>query len=140
MRRQSANSVGSQRIRRGGGGLPKRWHGNHWSSHGRERFITATSRSSGRICAVCPAKGPSGNKCFTSRLVRPRRRDRRRPSVHVFPLMVSAKTWMVGQSPTMTMKHEPCLNRFTYSSTGPKDPDKIIAAVKRGHQVLDSIH
>ena len=89
-------------------------------SHGRERFITATSRSSGRICAVCPAKGPSGNKCFTSRLVRPRRHDRRRPSVHVFPLMVSAKTWMVGPSPTMTMKHEPCLNRFTYSSTGPK--------------------
>jgi hypothetical protein len=29
---------------------------------------------------------------------------------------------------------EPCPFRWT------KDPDKIIAAVKRGHQVLDSIH
>ena len=78
------------------------------------------------------AKGPSGNKCFTSRLVRPRRRDRRRPSVHVFPLMVSAKTWMVGPSPTMTMKHEPCLNRFTYSSTGPNtEPGSLQASLHR---------
>src|SRR4029077_18199911 len=56
----------------------------------------------------------------------------RGPFIHVFPLRVAAKTWMVGPSPTMTMKHEPCLNRFTYSSTGPKIHTRFSRWAKSG--------
>ena len=86
------------------------WLGSQWPC-GKERVIVNASRSG--AMTVPPFSTP------------------RRPSI-----------WAMGQSETSGGDYcflaEANLNSRPFRCT--KDPHKIIAAVKRGHQLLDSIH
>jgi hypothetical protein len=50
------------------------------------------------------SKDPLDNECYNSRPASYYRHGRRRLAIHVFPSIPTAKSWMAGPSPAMTMK------------------------------------